>query len=478
MTILFKKYKKEIILSYIFSLLFLWDINFNNLNLKFFLYPLLIVFFVFNFKNYSLILLSKIALINLLILLHQFYFAEVKTLNLKNVFEIFSIFLLYFFCLSYYKIFINNVDSIIKFFIIFFIMSLFISGIVNFSTITNYDFTSLCSYKFSLLNEKYLFKEKSHLGMVSVGIASYLLYTFNKIKKIYLKIITSIFLILLFINSSTLFLLSFVVSNCIIFIFNFKNLNKNSIPALIISFIFIFLLSNSTECSKRFKHVSDTLEVYKIANEINNEFLTLNNKNFNKGIKQTKKNTTENELNIKTDNEINDETLALNYKNFNEEIKRLKKIRENELKKEIESNLTNNFTTQVHIRALMIAKKSIINSPFGFGFSQYNIAHKKYSDELVTINPAANNLNLNDGTNNFVKLVTEFGFLSFFFFIICFLFLKNKNINFELKLFILPFLISQGMRGAGYWNGGFLFIFMIVVILLIKNINKHENNRN
>ena len=63
--------------------------------------------------------------------------------------------------------------------------------------------------------------------------------------------------------------------------------------------------------------------------------------------------------------------------------------------------------------------------------------------------------------------------ISLFFFIICFLFLVKKNISFQLKLFLLPFLISQGIRGAGYWNGGFLFLFIVIAILLI---NKWKNN--
>ena len=115
----------------------------------------------------------------------------------------------------------------------------------------------------------------------------------------------------------------------------------------------------------------------------------------------------------------------------------------------------------------------IINNPFGVGFNNYFIAHEKHKNKVTSINPDADNVNVQDGTNNFVKLLTEFGLISLFFFIICFLFLVKKNISFQLKLFLLPFLISQGIRGAGYWNGGFLFLFIVIAILLI---NKWKNN--
>ena len=284
----------------------------------------------------------------------------------------------------------------------------------NSSDIINYDSKYICSYQFNLLSERYLFSEKSHLGMISVGVASFLLYTFNKVRTIYYKIIIGAFLILLFLNSSTLFLLSFVVSNFIIFIFNFRNFNKNSLSIYFFSILFIMLLTNSPSCSKRFSDSIKTLNLHQLA-----------------------------ELNKKT------------------------------LNKEIKKNFNNNFTTQVHIKAIMILKESIINNPFGVGFNNYFIAHKKYKNKVTSINPDADNLNVQDGTNNFVKLLTEFGLLSLFFFIVCFLFLVKKNINFELKLFLLPFLISQGLRGAGYWNGGFLFVFIVIAILLIK---KWKNN--
>ena len=375
MIILLNKYKEEIILLYVFSLLFLWDVNFSGINFKFFLYPLLIIFFFLNFKDYSFILLAKIALITLFILLHSLFFVEGEILYLKNIYEVFLIFFLYFFCFTYYEIFLKNIDTIIKIFIIFFISSIFISTASNLFIGIEFNLAKICSFQFDLLSEKYLFSEKSHLGMISVGVASYLLYTFNRIRTIYYKTIIGIFLILLFLNSSTLFLLSFVISNFIIFIFNFKNFNKNSISILIFSILFLITLSHSPSCSIRFVDAVKTLNVLKFAHELN--VLKLANDETNSGIYQKKKAKTK-------------------------------------LKKEISKNFSNNFTTQVHIKALLILKESIINNPFGIGFNNYFIAHKKYKNKVTTINPDVNNVNVHDGTNNFIKLLTEFGFLSLF----------------------------------------------------------------
>ena len=64
--------------------------------------------------------------------------------------------------------------------------------------------------------------------------------------------------------------------------------------------------------------------------------------------------------------------------------------------------------------------------------------------------------NNKDASNNTFKLITEFGIFS----IIIFLFLLyaslSKKISLENKIFLLPFLITQLIRGAGYFNGAFM----------------------
>ena len=66
-------------------------------------------------------------------------------------------------------------------------------------------------------------------------------------------------------------------------------------------------------------------------------------------------------------------------------------------------------------------------------------------------------LNVKDGLSNLFKLFTEFGIFAF---IIYFYFIKYilniKNIN-SYNLFIIVLFITMSIRGAGYFNGGFIF---------------------
>lgn len=66
-------------------------------------------------------------------------------------------------------------------------------------------------------------------------------------------------------------------------------------------------------------------------------------------------------------------------------------------------------------------------------------------------------LNLKDGLSNLLKLFTEFGLFAF---LVYFYFLKYilniKNIN-SYNIFIIVLFITMSIRGAGYFNGAFIF---------------------
>ena len=52
----------------------------------------------------------------------------------------------------------------------------------------------------------------------------------------------------------------------------------------------------------------------------------------------------------------------------------------------------------------------------------------------------------------------------------------SKNISLENKLFLFPFIITQSIRGAGYFNGGFILI-LIIIVMLQFNLNKKYNKQ-
>lgn len=127
----------------------------------------------------------------------------------------------------------------------------------------------------------------------------------------------------------------------------------------------------------------------------------------------------------------------------------------------------------MYINAFKISKNSISDFPFGVGFDNYENSFKRYVD--ITSKESANLkeiiedlyiLNYNDGSNNFAKLTTEFGILSIFFYIILIKFILNNQIDSSMKLFIISSLFTQiFIRGAGYFNGGFLILYFFAFYL-------------
>ena len=82
--------------------------------------------------------------------------------------------------------------------------------------------------------------------------------------------------------------------------------------------------------------------------------------------------------------------------------------------------------------------------------------------------PILNSFNSKDGANNFNKLIVEFGIFSVILYLFIFMFLMNKKISLELKLFYFPFILTQSLRGAGYFNGGFSLILLLMLFTFIK----------
>ena len=111
------------------------------------------------------------------------------------------------------------------------------------------------------------------------------------------------------------------------------------------------------------------------------------------------------------------------------------------------------------------------NSLIGYGFNNYEISAKRYFDNssknLKNIGTNGidriKNLNLTDGSNNFVKIVAEFGIISILLLFLLLKFVKNPQISKENKIFYITLIISQLVRGAGYFNGGFIFAILIMI---------------
>lgn len=128
------------------------------------------------------------------------------------------------------------------------------------------------------------------------------------------------------------------------------------------------------------------------------------------------------------------------------------------------------LSADVYKNSLFIAKNSILNKPLGHGFNNYYIAFEKFVNQNNNLyHPQTKYLNKQDGSNNFAKLITEFGIFSILIFYVIIVFILNKKIDKKIKvLFLLPIIIQLFVRGVGYFNGGFIF-YMLCIYFYQKN---------
>jgi len=153
----------------------------------------------------------------------------------------------------------------------------------------------------------------------------------------------------------------------------------------------------------------------------------------------------------------------------------LTKILSKEIVK-INDTPSKNLTTLIYERSAILALDTFQNYPLGWGFDGMDNATNNLlnKDEYKNIFIYAKILNINDGLSNFFKILTEFGIFSVF---ILYFFIKYvfnlKKVN-PYNLFIIILFVTLCVRGAGYFNGGFLFC--LLEFFYIKKTNDHENN--
>jgi hypothetical protein len=133
-----------------------------------------------------------------------------------------------------------------------------------------------------------------------------------------------------------------------------------------------------------------------------------------------------------------------------------------------------NLSTEVYKTSYLVAKKAILHKPLGYGFNNYSEAHDKFVSDININNKEVFLLNKKDASNNFSKIVTEFGLFSIFFFYFLILFLFNNKIDSKIKIFLfMPIIIQTFVRGVGYFNGGFLlFVFYALVLWINTKFKK------
>jgi hypothetical protein len=411
------------IISLLFSFnIFFWGIAYNFLQLRFLIFFLLTPLLI-NLNKKFFFKILKYTLISAVVFLHLYLQSNVFANS--SLFFIFGFFLLLIIFDFYQNFFFENIEKIINLFLFFFILFIIFQFILQFKNLGQISSGGICVGCFN--SYRMFFLENSHLAYIAPSVIFYLVFIANYRMLNFFLIF--FFTAILFINKSfTLYVgLILLVFFTILFKIKLNNFQK----FFLILIIFAVLISFSQDQSARLK-----LEDF--SSSIN---LKVSDKEYFK---------------------------IINEKKFTE-------IEEFNKNRDINNKI--NLSSETFRTSLIIAKKALFNKPLGYGFNNYNEAFEQFINEVELYNWETRGLNTKDASNNFSKIVTEFGIFSLFFFYFIISFFLSKKIDNKIKIFlILPIIIQLFIRGSGYFNGGFVLFSFYALNLWLKNYKTSHIN--
>jgi hypothetical protein len=507
----YESFKNQIIII-LFSLsIFLSFISFSFLEFRF-LYLLVFFFLIYDSSflkkiplNYTLISF----IIPLLIFLYSsvFLFVNFNDINfykfildpltinslIKKFIQCVVISLTILIILFYKKFLVLNILKIIDYFVVIFILLIFFYSVNNKGILLETLYT--CDLGFFYIT-KFLFFENSHFALISIPVISSFIYNI----KIYLKKYFMLFFYLLFLifslgTFSLTFYLSMFSSIIIIFITT-KNMSKISKFLFIILLIIINLLFFMDKEEFKFYQSGPTYGM------VESKFAKAC---YSKG----------RYLKFKQQQEFGILTLATEKQPYEGIV-----LTEKQKFESIFKNKNKNLSTGIVIYNMYVAKKSLINNPFGVGIGNY-IKYREMFDRTLNIKKSLSYskeilghehwdkkkyaapppdlvgeiifeerympslpstilvFNRNSGSNNISKLIVEFGLISTLGLFLIFIFSFRKEIDDPIKVTLIPLIFIQCfIRGTGYFNSGFIISLIIVLIIICEQILKKHENKN
>ena len=276
-----------------------------------------------------------------------------------------------------------------------------------------------------------IFLETSHMAMVLPTLfGAFLLYEKNLILKIILLLIYSFVSIIAF--SNTMFFSNLIL--IVVFFLIFQSENKFFYEKLIILiptiFLVIFIFLNPDKCLQK-----------------------INELNYN--IKKHNPNTLVSKDNVSKEKNLKNDT-------FNGGVNRTI------------GDLMNpsSFAYKFH---LLLVFENLKKNLFGVGFNNYEKNYKILKEMNIKKDfKSFIYLNYNDGASNGLKLLGEFGLLVVIPIIFFIKFSISSNVDKKIKLVCLVLVLSQVIRGTGYFNGGFILVGILIICLSLESKKKFK----
>jgi hypothetical protein len=336
------------------------------------------------------------------------------------------------------------------------------------------------------------------MSCVAVIIYSVYLISSRDKKKIP-KYILVLFIIIVFLKSSATLLAGMMFSILAIFILEYKKLSKYNIFSYILLLIILFtVFATDDVCRNKIAMSNEDKIHFDNLNPLSKENTTTNLLfEINQLIIDNKKSVIDIDVKEKFIKRLNkllsDQSLSPEVKVEIIKIKQLlvtsnnnknlfleiDKTKENLVKiKNKDLNLKRNYrgslSSDVFYHALKVTYESFFIKPFGWGFQGYELAFNNYNNRNNIFKQSLKKYNNKDASNNTFKIITEFGIFSVIIFLFLLYISLSQKISLENKIFLIPFLITQFIRGAGYFNGAFILIIFLLIVLQFKNINKES----
>lgn len=476
-------FKKYLILFVFTVYIFFWDM-FLTLNVKMDIRLIVFVLIFYLLDEIKRDIRNndfKFIQISILILLFIVVHSVIVNNQLNAKFFTSLLFLIYIFGIAYYyyDIILENKYFIIYIFVSLFILSIFIHFFLNYSSnpepVSCGALKNLFQGKNSfdrpiflihfISSYSLMFNENSHFAMSCVAVIIFTIFILtNNKKNNKFNYILILFLIICFLKSSATLIAGIFFSILCLIIFEYKRLNKYFIfCSILLSLIILFIFSQDKVCVNKF--------VYS-ANNDPKLFEYVYDKISNKSKLEQKIISKKKELLNYNLNDPEYQIILSEIRDLEDKLKE-KKIKKNSFRQEYRGSLS----SDVFFHALKVTYNSIIIKPFGWGFQGYELAFNNYNEKNKIYRKPLEIFNDKDASNNTFKVITEFGIFSLLlFFLLLYIFINNR-ISIENKIFLIPFIITQFIRGAGYFNGAFLLIIFLLILAQFRdktNKSKYE----
>ena len=459
----------------ILSLTFLYDIKFYNFDFRYIFILPFIYFLVkklnskFLYENKNVIIISFIILT--IIFIQSLIYTDEIFRSLITNFSITLILL----TILFGK---NNISESIKLSInIFLILLVFsLSFYFLFEPLKSeiqkiYILITEACRGLRLNGAKYIFSESSHLQIVFFPAFCYWMVS-SKSKNFNYSIIFIILLTVYFINITTSALIFGILIPLYFLILKFIFKNKiqsrviiSNILILILSSSLLFFQKNDAKLARCQAKIVDlgvaksTLDPFSETIQIDEIKQKLKNKQaiFDIEKDENKKAKILNEINILISKIKKYENIKNSY--FEESYKKDKKG-------------VINITSFTYLANLKLAINSLKTKPFGYGINNYEVAYSDFINNIYIKDyyVPATGLNRNDGGSTLLKILVEFGFIGILILFPVLISAFSNKISIENRIFICTLILTQLIRGVGYFNGGFMFFLIIIYLAYFNKI--------